>query len=232
MKRSAFLAVALVAALPSACTSREAAPSASPTTLATEQDKTIYALGLVVAHNLEPLSLSPAELEIVKRAITDVGAGRPPQVDLTVYGPKIQELASSRAAERSKTEKDKSQGFLDSAARESGAVRTSSGLVFRTLSPGTGATPMASDTVRVHYTGTLTDGKKFDSSLDRGTPTEFRLDQVIPCWTEGVQKMKVGEKARLVCPSSIAYGDQGRPPVIPGGATLVFDVELLAIVKK
>jgi FKBP-type peptidyl-prolyl cis-trans isomerase FkpA len=119
--------------------------------------------------------------------------------------------------------------FLAKAAAEPGAVRTPSGLVFRTLSPGQGGSPTATDTVRVHYAGTLTDGSEFDSSIKRGEPTEFRLDQVIPCWTEGVQRMKVGEKARLVCPAGIAYGVQGRPPVIPGNATLVFEVELLGI---
>ena len=88
---------------------------------------------------------------------------------------------------------------------------------------------IATDSVRVHYVGTLVDGKEFDSSVKRGQPAEFPLNQVIPCWTEGLQRMRVGGKARLVCPSSIAYGAQGRPPVIPGGATLVFEVELLGI---
>ena len=101
----------------------------------------------------------------------------------------------------------------------------------RTLTAGKGASPSATDTVKVHYRGTLTDGKEFDSSIARGEPVEFKLNEVIPCWTEGVQTMKVGEKAQLVCPSDIAYRDQGRPPVIPGGATLVFEVELLGIKK-
>lgn len=119
--------------------------------------------------------------------------------------------------------------YLQRAAQEPGAVQTSSGLVFRTLTPGTGAQPKASDVVRVHYHGTLPGGKIFDSSVDRGEPAEFRLSQVIPCWTEGVQRMHVGEKAELVCPSAIAYGDRGAGGVIPPGATLVFEVELLAI---
>lgn len=119
--------------------------------------------------------------------------------------------------------------YLQRAAQAPGAVQTSSGLVFRTLTPGTGAQPKASDVVRVHYHGTLPGGKIFDSSVDRGEPAEFRLSQVIPCWTEGVQRMHVGEKAELVCPSAIAYGDRGAGGVIPPGATLVFEVELLAI---
>ena len=119
--------------------------------------------------------------------------------------------------------------FLDRAATEPGAIRSSSGLVFRTLKPGDGPSPKATDRVKVHYHGTFTDGAVFDSSVERGQPATFPLDKVIPCWTEGVQKMHVGEKARLVCPPYIAYGDRGAPPNVPGGSTLVFEVELLAI---
>ena len=102
-------------------------------------------------------------------------------------------------------------------------------MVIRTLQPGTGESPKATDTVKVHYHGTLTDGTVFDSSVQRGQPATFPLNGVIPCWTEGVQKMKVGEKAKLTCPSAIAYGDRGRPPTIPGGATLVFEISLISI---
>jgi FKBP-type peptidyl-prolyl cis-trans isomerase len=123
------------------------------------------------------------------------------------------------------------KGYLDKAAAEKGAERTASGMVYTSLKEGTGESPKATDTVKVNYEGKLTDGKVFDSSYKRGQPVEFPLNQVIPCWTEGVQKMKVGGKARLVCPSGIAYGDAGRPPVIPGGATLVFEVELLEVAK-
>jgi FKBP-type peptidyl-prolyl cis-trans isomerase FkpA len=118
---------------------------------------------------------------------------------------------------------------VDKAAAEPGASKLPSGLVYTSLSEGTGASPGATDIVKAHYHGTLTDGTVFDSSVKRGQPLEFSLSGVIPCWTEGVQKMKVGGKAKLVCPSSIAYGDAGRPPTIPGGATLVFEVELLEV---
>jgi FKBP-type peptidyl-prolyl cis-trans isomerase FkpA len=118
------------------------------------------------------------------------------------------------------------------AAKEPGAEVTASGLVFRSLKAGSGASPQASDKVRVHYRGTLPDGKEFDSSYARGQPAEFPLDRVIKCWTEGVQRMKVGGKAKLVCPSSIAYGERGAGAVIPPNATLVFEIELLAIVGR
>ena len=116
-----------------------------------------------------------------------------------------------------------------SAQQEPGVIVTQSGLIYRNLKEGTGASPTATDTVKVHYRGTLPDGKEFDSSYKRGEPSSFPLDRVIKCWTEGVQRMKVGGKAKLVCPSAIAYGERGAGNVIPPNATLVFEIELLAI---
>ena len=119
--------------------------------------------------------------------------------------------------------------YLDKAAAEPGATRTASGLIYRELKTGAGPSPTAADIVKVHYRGTLVDGTVFDSSYERNEPVEFPLNRVIRCWTEGVQKMKVGGKSRLVCPANIGYGERGSPPVIPGGATLVFEIELLGI---
>ena len=121
---------------------------------------------------------------------------------------------------------------LKQAAAEKGAVVSESGLVFLSLREGKGASPVATDTVKVHYRGTFTDGREFDSSYQRGEPTSFPLNRVIKCWTEGVQKLKVGGKAKLTCPSAIAYGEKGAGGTIPGGATLVFEVELLAVNGK
>jgi FKBP-type peptidyl-prolyl cis-trans isomerase FkpA len=118
------------------------------------------------------------------------------------------------------------------AAQEPGAKVTASGMVYRSLKDGTGASPKASDTVKVHYRGTLPDGKEFDSSYKRNEAIEFPLSRVIPCWTEGVQLMKVGGKAKLTCPPATAYGDRGAGNVIPPKATLLFEVELLAINGK
>jgi FKBP-type peptidyl-prolyl cis-trans isomerase FkpA len=122
-----------------------------------------------------------------------------------------------------------SKAALDKAAAEPGAIRTPSGLVYRELKAGTGDSPRATDTVTVNYRGTLLNGTEFDSSYKRNQPASFPLNQVIPCWTEGVQRMKVGAKARLVCPAGIAYGERGSPPDIPGGATLIFEIELLGV---
>ena len=118
---------------------------------------------------------------------------------------------------------------LVAAAKEAGAVLTPSGLVYLSLKDGTGASPTASDKVKVHYRGTFPDGKEFDSSYKRNEAIEFPLSGVIKCWTEGVQRMKVGGKAKLTCPAAIAYGTRGAGGVIPPNATLLFEVELLAI---
>jgi FKBP-type peptidyl-prolyl cis-trans isomerase FkpA len=119
-----------------------------------------------------------------------------------------------------------------SAAKEEGARVTQTGLVYRSLKDGNGASPVATDTVKVHYKGTFPDGKEFDSSYKRNEPTEFPLNRVIPCWTEGVQLMKIGGKAKLTCPAAIAYGARGAGGVIPPNATLHFEIELLAIGGK
>ena len=118
---------------------------------------------------------------------------------------------------------------LAAASKEPGAVVTASGLVFKSLKNGSGASPKATDTVKVNYKGMLVDGTKFDASADHGGPISFPLNRVIPCWTEGVQKLKVGGSAKLTCPSAIAYGPRGAGGVIPPNATLVFEVELLGV---
>ena len=197
--------------------------------LATDDQKTLYALGLALARDLGPFQLSEAELGTLSRGLTDGALGRTPQVDLEAQMPKIQEFGMARVAAAAAEEAKASEAFLVAAAAEAGAEKLASGLVFREVAPGTGASPTASDTVKVHYHGTLRDGVVFDSSVDRGAPVEFQLDRVIPCWTEGVQKMKVGGKARLVCPANIAYGERGAPPKIKPGAALAFDVELIGI---
>ena len=127
-------------------------------------------------------------------------------------------------------EKASSVEYLTKAAAEPGAVKTESGMVYRELKVGAGESPKTTDTVKVHYRGTLVNGTEFDSSYKRNEPAQFALNGVIKCWTEGVQRMKVGGKSMLICPSDIAYGNVGHPPTIPGGATLNFEIELLEIV--
>ncbi len=204
---------------------KNAATSKPPTT---EDEKTIYALGLALAQNLGQLNLTEPELKLLVSGLTDAILERQTQVTLQEYGPKIQAFAKARIAAAAQEERAAAAQFLEAEAGKPGAVKTASGLIYTDLKAGTGARPKATDSVTVHYHGTLRDGTVFDSSRDKGEPVTFQLNGVIKGWTEGLQRMKVGGKARLVCPSDIAYGDQGRPG-IPGGAALAFDVELISI---
>lgn len=195
----------------------------------TDEQKTIYALGLALSRNLATFNLTPQELEFVEQGLSDGVLNKKPVVTLEEFGPKIQELQKARLTAAAAVEKKKGQEFLDKAAAEKGAKKLPSGVVIQEIKPGTGDTPKPTDRVKVHYHGTLTDGTVFDSSVDRGQPATFPLNGVIPCWTEGLQQMKVGGKSKLVCPSDVAYGDRGSPPKIKPGSTLVFEVELLEI---
>jgi FKBP-type peptidyl-prolyl cis-trans isomerase FkpA len=200
--------------------------------LKTDEQKTLYALGLVIARNLASFYLTKADLELVEAGLIDGTLKAKPKADLETWGPKIQGLATARAAVAAAEEKKASQVFLDRAATEQGAVKTASGLIITTLKAGNGVSPTTADRVKVHYHGTLVDGTEFDSSVKRGEPLTIGLaGGIIKCWSEGVPLMKVGGKSRFVCPSDLAYGDQGRPPAIKPGATLVFEIELLEIVK-
>ena len=194
-----------------------------------DDERTLYAIGAVVAKQLSVFNLTPAELAHVKRGLDDAMAGKKLAIEPEAYQQKINQLAQARIKVTEEKLKAKQSAFYEEASQEKGARKTPSGLIYVPQKEGTGVTPIETDTVKVHYTGTLVDGKVFDSSVRRGEPVEFPLSQVIKCWTEGLQNMKVGGKAKLVCPSSIAYGDEGRPGVIPGGATLVFEVELLDV---
>lgn len=199
---------------------------------ANDEQKTLYAIGVAISQSLTPFTLNESELEFVKSGLTDGVLKRSQKVDLNVYGPKIQQMQQVRANAVADVEKKAGATFLTKAAAESGAHKTESGAIITTIKEGKGATPKATDTVKVHYHGTLIDGTVFDSSVKRGEPATFPLNQVIKCWTEAVQLIKVGGKSKLVCPSGIAYGDRGSPPTIKPGATLIFEVELLDIVKQ
>lgn len=212
------------------CVGLAAAPAfaADP---ANDTQKTLYALGVAMSQSLGDFSLTAAEIEFVKAGLADGVLKNPLKVEMQTYGPKIQPLAQVRAEAIAKAETAKGTGFLSKAAAEAGAKKTASGAIVKVIKEGTGKMPTAADTVKVHYHGTLIDGTVFDSSVKRGEPATFALGGVIKCWTEGVQQIKVGGKSRLVCPAALAYGDRGSPPVIKPGATLVFEVELLEIVK-
>jgi FKBP-type peptidyl-prolyl cis-trans isomerase FkpA len=206
-----------------------AVPAFAASDPTTEEQKALYAIGVEFAKQLDIFNFSAAEFEFVQQGLADKANGKKIIADPEAYKQQINELAQARVKIAADKEKAKSKEFLENAAKEKGAQKTVSELIYIPIKAGTGKQPKSTDIVKVHYTGSLIDGKVFDSSVKRGQPVEFPLNQVIKCWSEGVSKMKVGGKAKLVCPSTIAYGDEGRPPTIPGGATLVFEVELLGV---
>jgi FKBP-type peptidyl-prolyl cis-trans isomerase FkpA len=195
-----------------------------------EDEKTLYALGMIIGRNLTDFNLTARELDVVKAGMTDVVLKKKTTVEIETYGPKVDALHTARRTGRAAAEKEEGKKAVEGAAREPGAVRTASGAIVRTVKPGTGPVPQPTDKVKVHYTGKLLDGTVFDSSKKQGQPVTFPLNGVIKCWTEGVGMMKVGEQAVLTCPADTAYGEGGQRG-IPPGATLTFDVELLSIEK-
>ena len=193
----------------------------------TEEQKTFYAIGFSVARSLSVFDLTPAEFEYVKQGLMDAQAGKKSALDEASYNAKIQEMARARRKIAGEKQVGAGKIFLENAANEKDAIKTASGMVYSSIAEGKGESPKAADIVKVNYRGTLIDGKEFDSSYKRGKPLEFKLDNVIRCWTEGVQRMKPGGKAKLICPPNLAYGDNGAGELILPGATLAFEVELL-----
>lgn len=224
--RIALLALAVLAA---ACASGGAGADVK---LENDEQKTLYALGIMLSRNVESFELNEEEARLVAKGLADGATKKTdPAVELETWAPKVMALSRTRMSAKADVEKKRSEEFLAKTAKEEGAEKTASGILYFPLggARGQGTSPKPTDTVKVHYRGTLIDGKEFDSSYKRGQPAEFPLQGVIPCWTEGLQKMKPGEKARLVCPSNLAYGDRGSPPTIPGGAALIFEIELLEV---
>lgn len=215
-----------------ACTKTAAPPPAGLDFVkATEEQRAFYVLGLMLGKNLTRWQLQDDELPWVMEGLRDAARQKEARVDPSDFGPRLARIEKVRMSLLAAPEKEKHKPFLEKEAAKPGAVVSPSGLIYFSVSEGKGASPGPTDSVAVNYKGTLPDGKQFDSSYDRGQPIQFQLNRVISCWTEGLQKMKPGGKARLVCPSDIAYGDAGSPPVIPPGTPLVFEVELLGVAK-
>lgn len=229
-----LLLLPLAAALLLACGGEAAEVSAQPNdaqvALDTDDQKVIYALGVGLAQQVKVFNLSEEEQRLVVAGLAESlgGEGR---VELKDFQQQVQALAQERFSAAAQEEATLAATFVEHMASQPGAEKLASGMVMSEMTAGTGDSPTATSKVRVHYHGTLRSGEVFDSSVDRGEPVEFGLNQVVPCWTEGLQRMKVGGKSRLVCPPALAYGTQGRPPQIPANAALVFEVELLDIVS-
>lgn len=226
-----FAAMALVLACGADTDDVSAAesPGAAPA-LESEDQKVIYALGVGLAQQIKVFNLTPEEQTLMVAGLTEALQDNA-QVDIREYQGQVQALAQERFSQSAQEEATLAANFMEHMAGQAGAEKLPSGMIMLEMSPGSGDSPTATSQVKVHYHGTLRSGQVFDSSVDRGEPVEFGLNQVIPCWTEGLQRMKVGGKSQLVCPPELAYGSQGRPPQIPANAALAFEVELLEIVS-
>jgi FKBP-type peptidyl-prolyl cis-trans isomerase len=206
-----------------------AAANAAPK-LETDEDKVIYVMGIAMGRSVPPLDLTEREIELLSLGLSDSIGDKELAVDPAEYASQVKSFVETRLTAVATAEKNASSSFVKEAASQKGARTTESGLVYLETSAGKGESPAPTDNVSVHYTGTLRDGEVFDSSRERGAPATFALNQVIPCWSEALLRMKPGGTATIVCPSEIAYGDRGTPGgQIKPGAALKFEVELISI---
>jgi FKBP-type peptidyl-prolyl cis-trans isomerase FkpA len=204
--------------------------TAVATTVNSDDDKTLYALGFALATQLQGISFEGNDLKQIQQGLADGLSGSKPAVAMETYGPMIQTMMATRVEQMATVEAEKGAAYVEEAAATPGAIQLNSGGIYLEITAGEGAQPAATDRVKIHYHGTLQDGTVFDSSVDKGVPAEFGVNEVVPCFSEGVQQLKVGAKAKLVCPSLSAY-PQGRPPLIKPGAVIQFEVELLEILN-
>lgn len=204
--------------------------------LSTDEEKALYVMGHYWGSNkdIHELKLSSAEISALTMGLRDAIEGNEPAIDIQAFAPRVEAILTARQygnmSANSEAEKQQGQAFIEEYLKNNvNAKQTPTGLVYEILEDGTGSAPIASDTVEVHYTGTLIDGTVFDSSVQRNQSVTFPLNQVIPGWTEGMQFANEGGKIKLIIPAELAYGDAGMPPNIPGGATLVFEVQLIKV---
>ncbi len=189
-----------------------------------------YMLGVAMTRNLLEYEFSRDEINDIVKGVND-GLNKKVNPKETVKYDDVNKYINSKKEILVQKNKKEGEEYIKEALKDSKAKKFDSGLVMIIEKEGNGNIPLPTDKIKVNYKGYLINGKVFDSSYERNQPVEFVLNQVIPCWTEGLSKMKVGSKAKLICPSDIAYGDRGIEPVIPGGSTLIFEVELLDIIK-
>ena len=197
----------------------------SAPTPATGDEKTLYALGVHLGTGLVPLGLSPREFEVVKAGLSEGAAGR--GADDYKASEAISTLLRLRGEARAAAEARKGPALIDEAARQPGAVTLPSGIVFRELLAGTGAAVAENGKVKAHLRGTLGDGMLIEDSHERGRPTVLPVGQVMECWSEALKRMKVGGKARVVCPPAAAFGSFGKPPIVPSNATVTYELEVV-----
>lgn len=216
---------------PKTDTTKKIAPVTKVSPFKNAMDSFSYAIGVNIAFNMKQEGLQNINTSMVTRAFNDVLSGKQPILDIMACNNVVNKTFSEIAAKKSKAIKQEGEKFLNENKKRKEVTTTASGLQYEIVKEGNGPKPTDTNTVKVHYTGTLINGKKFDSSVDRGQPAEFPVTGVIAGWTEALKLMPVGSKWKLYIPSSLAYGDRGAGQDIPPGATLIFEVELLEIVK-
>ncbi len=206
--------------------------------LETETEKVSYALAMNISASVLQLPIE-VDREMIINTVAELLRGKQPELGekeyhevMQSFQQKLQAKMQEKTKEIAKANLEEGQKFLAENAKKEGILSTASGLQYQVLKEGTGASPKAQDTVKVHYEGKLLNGTVFDSSIKRGQPAEFPLNQVIPGWTEGVQLMKAGSKYRFFIPSHLAYGERGAGELIAPNSTLIFDVELLEVKGK
>lgn len=221
MKKT-WITLGLVSVLGVACNSKE-------TKISTDEDKVFYSVGVMFGERLQSLNLNDKELAALQQGLADSAKGVTLKANPEEYRDKMQSLFQDRMNQASAKVKEEGAKFLADFIAKEGATKTESGLAYKVIKAGEGTKPGEESEVEVHYTGTLIDGTIFDSSRERGETVNFPLNRVIKGWTEGLQLIAPGGQIKLVIPSELAYGEAGAPPKIPGGATLVFDVELIKV---
>jgi len=198
--------------------------------LNTEDEKTFYSIGYHWASKLKTFNLSDGEIKAVLKGVAVSTKGDKAELDIQAYSSKVKTMLESIMVSAMGSTKEQGKNYIaEYLKKNTKAKQTKSGLAYEVLKEGSGKSPKATDTVEVHYHGTLINGVVFDSSVQRNKTIEFPLNRVIKGWTEGLQLMKEGGKIKLIIPSELAYGDNGSPPKIPGGATLIFEVELFKV---
>jgi FKBP-type peptidyl-prolyl cis-trans isomerase FkpA len=224
--KSGILCLSLGLVLLTGCAA--SAEDATPA-METDEQKALYAAGFAISKNLQNLDLTAEEVDLVQLGMKDGLLGLDEKIDIMAFMPKLEEIFNARVKAKVEIEKAAGLKTFEAAKTAEGSSILACGAVYTETSAGSGAQPAITDTVQLHYHGTLHDGTMFDSSVERGEPAEFALNGVVPCFGQGVAAMKVGGKATLTCPPDTAYGDAGRPGILPG-STLIFEVELLDII--
>lgn len=199
----------------------------------TEDQKTQYAIGVMFGEQISSINPTEEELAVIMRGIEDVTQNKKDKLDINPqdYQMQINQFVKRKMSVKSDEEKEKGKKYIENFLKDKECKKTESGIAYKIIKQGSAKHAKATDTVKVHYEGKLVDGTIFDSSIERQQEAQFRLDRVIKGWTEGMQLVGEGGKVLLVIPSDLAYGDAGAPPKIPGGATLVFEVELIQIIS-